>query len=294
VTVGRWAPLAGSGTVIGMDAGGSGTRAVVVRDGVVVSRPTEGPANALLHPDAVERLAALVRASGADLAGLGLPGVRTVAQADELAGRLNELTGRAVTVSDDAETALLGAFGGAPGIIVIAGTGSVAYGWDGERCARAGGHGYLLGDEGGGYWLGREAVRASLAARDRIGPRTLLCRDVEAAFGSLDAAVATVHSRPTDRGLLAGLATAVSRAAVAEDPVAVDIVGRAAAVLAGLVEAVQERLGPLPACGVGRVLADTPVAEALASRIELTAAAGPPELGAALLAVRGRLGMVTG
>ena len=58
---------------------------------------------------------------------------------------------------------------GAPGIVVIAGTGSVALGWDGERFARSGGHGFLLGDEGSAYWIGREAVRSALRFEEQAG-----------------------------------------------------------------------------------------------------------------------------
>ncbi len=287
----RWPALVGAGTVVGVDAGGSGTRAVVVHDGAVGTRLDAGPANALLHPDAAERLAALVVESGARRGGVGLPGLRTRAQAEELTGRISALAGVPVAVSDDARTALLGAFGGEPGIIVIAGTGSVALGWDGRRTARAGGHGFLLGDEGGGYWLGREAVRAALAAHDG-GPGTVLTGLVDEELGGPDAAVAAVHGRPTDRGLLAGLAPAVAEAAGAGDPVAADIVARAADALAALVDAVRDRLGPLRVSGIGRVLGPGPVAEELGRRVDLRAPLGPPELGAAVLAARGGLDVV--
>src|SRR4051794_37647635 len=144
---------------IGVDAGGTGTRAIVMRGDEVVDRLTDGPLNVLLHADALDRLARLIVSAGAAEAGLGLAGVRTPAEAARIAGVLQARTGAAVAVADDAESALLGAFAGASGIVVIAGTGSAAYGRsaDGRPC-RVGGHGYLLGDEGGGYWIGSQAI----------------------------------------------------------------------------------------------------------------------------------------
>ena len=66
-------------------------------------------------------------------------------------------------IVSDADAALEGAFGGGPGIIVIAGTGSIALGKDTlGNTARSGGYGHLLGDEGSGFWIGREALRKCL------------------------------------------------------------------------------------------------------------------------------------
>ena len=199
---------------VGVDAGGTGSRAVVVRAGTVVERRDLGPLNVLLHADAVDRLARLVTAVGAVEAGFGLAGVRSPADADRLAAELAERTGARVAVGDDADAALAGAFRGAPGIVVIAGTGSGAVGRDAAgRNARAGGHGYLLGDEGSGYWIGREAVRAALRAADGTGPPTVLAALVQEAFGSLVGAEQQVHQRPADRQLLTRLVPAVAAAA---------------------------------------------------------------------------------
>ena len=72
---------------------------------------------------------------------------------------------RAVRVMPDAQAAALGALDGEPGVLVLSGTGSIVVGHDGRgHWARAGGFGPLLGDEGSGFWLGREWVRA------RTGP----------------------------------------------------------------------------------------------------------------------------
>ena len=199
---------------VGVDAGGTGSRAVVVRDGVVVARRDLGPINVLLHADAVDRLAAAVTEAGAAAAGFGLAGLRSDEHARELTAELVRRTGARIVVGDDTDAALAGAFAGRPGIVVIAGTGSGAAGRDGAgRTVRVGGHGFLLGDEGGGYWIGREAVRAALRAADGTGPPTALTELVRRAFDSLTGAETLVHQRPTDRQLLSRLVPLVAAAA---------------------------------------------------------------------------------
>jgi N-acetylglucosamine kinase-like BadF-type ATPase len=86
-------------------------------------------------------------------------GVWTPAERSGLRRRLRRVAGR-VEVISDAEGALLGALGGRPGLLVLAGTGSIVLGRDHRgRLARAGGLGPLLGDEGSAFWLGREWLR---------------------------------------------------------------------------------------------------------------------------------------
>ncbi|MGH3247771.1 MAG: BadF/BadG/BcrA/BcrD ATPase family protein, partial [Trebonia sp.] len=107
----------------------------------------------------------------------------------------------------DGETAWLGAFGTAPGIAVFAGTGSGALGCDGERWARAGGHGFLLGDEGSAYWIGRATANATLRWEDGMGgSRALRDAVVKVAGSGLAAVVAEVHAHPAERVLLTRLA----------------------------------------------------------------------------------------
>ena len=274
-----------TGTVrIGVDAGGTGTRAVVTRDGVVVDRLSGGPLNVLLHNDALDRLALMIGSSGATEAGLGLAGVRSPLEADRIAAELEVRTGAAVAVADDAESALLGAFDGAPGIVVIAGTGSAAYGRSaGRRSVRVGGHGYLLGDEGGGYWIGNQAARRALTSFDGTGPalpglESLVCKHFS--LDEVGEVEGIVYSAPTDRAALAGL---VPSLALSDDPAVADIFTSAAEGLAALVTAVRDRLGLLPVAMIGGVW-NVP---AVRSRfVELTGAIDPlhpPEWGALLL-----------
>ena len=198
--------------VLGVDAGGTGTRAVVVEGGSVVDVIDIGAMNVVLHADSVDRIAALIGQTRVHAAGLGLAGVQSEADAQRVVDALRLFTDVPVAVTDDSEAALIGAFGGSPGIVVIAGTGSIACGRN-ERgeLRRIGGHGFLLGDEGGGYWIGREVMRAVLRADDGSGPQTALTDVVEAAFGSdLHDVIRRIHSAPADRALLAGLVQAAA------------------------------------------------------------------------------------
>jgi glucosamine kinase len=264
---------------VGVDAGGTGSRAVVVRDGTVVERRDLGPINVLLHADAVDRLAAAI--AGADGAGLGLAGLRSAEDAGRIAAELTGRTGVRVAVGDDTDAALAGAFAGGPGIVVIAGTGSGAAGRAGGvhagPASRVGGHGFLLGDEGGGYWIGRQAVAAALRAADGTGPPTALTAVVEAAFGSLTGAEQQVHRAPADRGLLARLVPAV---AATDDPLAAGLLAEAGNHLADLADALRARLGPLPVAGVGGIFRCAPVRAAFTARTGAVDPLEPPELGA--------------
>jgi len=271
------------GPVLGVDAGGTDCRAVLVQDGEIVDRRRLGPLNVLLHGDAVDRLAELIRQTGAVAAGLGLAGIRTAADAARVAAELRERTGVPVAVGDDTEAALAGAFRGGPGLVVIAGTGSSALGVNGEgRTARVGGHGFLLGDEGGGYWIGREAVRAALRSADGTGPPTALAVAVRGAFGGLTAAVQEVHARPTDRRLLSQLVPAVTTLAQPPeaDTEAARILVEAGDHLVRLAAAIQDRLGSVPVAMAGGIFQSVPVRRRFVAATAATEPAEPAEIGA--------------
>jgi len=285
------AALAGSsmlpdlpGRILGIDAGGSGTRVVLLQNGTVTARPAGPPMNALLTDGFAAHLRHIVEAADATAAGIGLPGIRQPSRARELSEALTRQTGCPVHVTGDAESARAGAFPGAPGLVVIAGTGSAAYGWNGDSSVQAGGHGFLLGDEGSAYWIGRAAVRAALRFQDQMGGSEPIHRAVIRAAGkSLDALVSDVCTHPAERDRLTALAPAVT-ALAAEDPVARKISLKAARHLAGLAGSIRRRLGPLPVAGAGGVF-DAPV---IWDRFaELTGAVRPAAtaaVGAALLA----------
>lgn len=275
------------GRLLGIDAGGSATRAVIVADGQVTERFTAPPINALLSLDLTGRLAELISAAGATAAGVGVPGLRSPADAAELGAELTSRAGHPVRVTWDGETAWLGAFCAEPGIAVFAGTGSGALGCDGDRWARAGGHGFLLGDEGSAYWIGRAAANAALRWEDGMGGSAALRDAVVAASGrDLAGLVEDVHSHPAERRRLASLAP-VATALAGQDEAARRIALEAAGHLAGLAAAVRRRLGPLPVCGMGGVLSAPVIWDRFAELTGAVRPLAPPEVGAALLAGRG-------
>jgi glucosamine kinase len=273
-----------SGRLLGIDAGGSATRLVLVTDGRVVQRQTAPPMNALLTRDLENRLLELIRTVDATAVGIGMPGLRSLRKTVRLQEELSREAGCPVYIADDGETALLGAFGAAPGVAVFAGTGSGATGYNGERWARAGGHGFLLGDEGSAYWIGRTAVNAALRWEDGMGGSAAIHRAVIEASGcDLATLVDHVHSRPAERGRLALLAPVVTELA-AKDDGARDIARQAAGHLVELAEAVRRVLGPLPVSGLGGVLRAPAIWDRFAELTGAVRPLAPPEIGAALLA----------
>ena len=241
---------------LGVDAGGTKTRAVLLdAEGRVLAEAVAGPGNLLAVGAAVagESLRSVVeelrvkglRMAGGELAGahFGVAGVGRPGD-EERVRRLVEGLGLPCEfgVSDDARVAFH-SVAEPPGVVLICGTGSiaVAYGVDGRE-VRAGGHGYLLGDEGSGYWIGREALRAALRAEDGRGAATGLVEVVPAVlgYGSLRATVSAVYAGEVGRDRLAALARHVLEV---EDPVVAGISAEAAAELALAVRAVVARLG---------------------------------------------------
>lgn len=157
--------------------------------------------------------------------------------------RLSQLT--AVLVVNDALIALEAGVGSGPGIVVVAGTGSIAYGRDGKgRAARSGGWGYVLGDEGSGYWLGRHALQAVMRAADGRGVPTSLTAGVLAHFGLRQAPdlVHEIYARPLAPAAIAGLSGLVLSAAQDGDGVAEHIVDTGAAELTAAALAVAKQL----------------------------------------------------
>lgn len=203
--------------------------------------------------------AACVGATG--LAGLANPGRPLVE------GWLAELVAPEHTrVVGDIVTNLAGASGGRPGVVVIAGGGSAAWGTDGQGNEHmAGGWGHLLGDEGSGYDLGRQAIVAAARAADGRGPATALVALVPQHFGkeALSQVRGAVYSGELGRPQIASLAPVVTQAAVSGDKVAATLVqyaGRelalAAAVVARGLRQGDERVGVYP---TGGVLAARPI-----------------------------------
>ena len=299
-------PVLAGRRLLGIDPGGSGTRVVLLAGGQVTDLAPGPPMNALLTAGIAEQLEKIIRDASPDAAGIGLPGLRE----DLTAGfseALRERTGCPVVVTSDGETARSGAFLGGPGVVVIAGTGSCAVGWDGVQSARAGGRGFLLGDEGSAYWIGRQAASLALYREDGMGGSEALRQAVISATGStLEELITKVNTRPAERAVLTVLAPVVT--ALAEtDPSARLIAEEAADHLVTLVRAVRSRLpssgpssaggtstagggssagGPLPVAGIGGVFKSALIWDRFAAATGAVRPLASPAVGAALLAAR--------
>jgi glucosamine kinase len=147
-------------------------------------------------------------------------------------------------VTTDAEAALLDAFGMGAGLLVIAGTGSIAWGRAADgTVARCGGWGPLLGDEGSAWAIGRDALTAIARHSDGRGPTTRLGEHVIPALGLREAPDLVGWMDDAPRADVAAIAPLVLQAASGDD-VAAAIVARATRHLVDHVRAVQRRLAP--------------------------------------------------
>jgi N-acetylglucosamine kinase-like BadF-type ATPase len=150
-----------------------------------------------------------------------------------------------VVVVNDALVALVAGAGHTPGIVIIAGTGSIVYGRNARfEAARAGGWGHIIGDEGSGYWIGREALGAIMRAVDGRGPETRLTEEVLAHFGISDTSrlPRIVYDRELPRMSVAALGPIVQQARELGDAVAAGILERAADELVLAARSVATRL----------------------------------------------------
>jgi N-acetylglucosamine kinase len=150
-----------------------------------------------------------------------------------------------MTVTHDALIALAGATAGEPGIIAISGTGSIAFGRNAAgRSARAGGWGYIFGDEGGGFDLTRQALRAALRFEEGWGPPTALHRMLLDAFGGKDASdlLHRFYTTEFPRPQIAGFSRLVDEAARQGDAIARDLLNSAGQQLASITSAVRSQL----------------------------------------------------
>jgi glucosamine kinase len=150
-----------------------------------------------------------------------------------------------VLVVNDALIALVAGAGDAPGIVLIAGTGSIAYGRSAAgEAARAGGWGHMIGDEGSGYWIGREALAAVMRAGDGRGPATGLTGEVLAHFSVSDVSrlPRIVYDRELPRVAVAELGPFVQRMGEQGDAVATRILERAVDELVLAAQSVATRL----------------------------------------------------
>lgn len=249
--------------LVGVDAGATRCRALAASDaGDIVGRGEAGPANPhnVGPTAAAEEIARAVRRATrdhpADSAVAGVAGTEDPVLRESLRATLQKARiGERLHLYSDAAAALDGAFLGGPGIVVIAGTGAVAWGRDAQgREARAGGWGHQLDDAGSGHYIGRRGLAAVLRAHDRRGLATALTPRLleELHVAQPQELVRAIRSMaPSD---VAALAASVLETAATGDAVAVRIVQAAADELARAAAAVWDRLSfppGSPVAGVG-------------------------------------------
>lgn len=238
---------------LGIDGGGSKTSCAIGDDacllatggagGCNVVRLGEETARANLHA-AVEQAcrAANVEARAIGHAVVGVAGAASVARhATFLGGVLRDLGIAEVQVVGDNVIAMEAAFAGLPGVVVVAGTGSIAFGRNSRgETARAGGYGFAISDEGSGHWIGKKMVNAALrshdAGRDDLLHAVLSCWNIS----SVDELVQQSNGHP--RPDFAQLFPRVAELAIAGDAIASGILGDAGRELAGLADIVMRRL----------------------------------------------------
>ncbi|WP_309073147.1 BadF/BadG/BcrA/BcrD ATPase family protein [Paenarthrobacter sp.] len=245
------APEAVNGTVIGLDIGGTKTRGVRFEDGSPVRDESAGSSNVqnVSREVAAANLAELFGKIGGghiDQVYAGAGGIDTDEDAQALVDLIApHAPGARITVVHDSRL-LLAAGGASKGVAVIAGTGSAAWGKnDAGEEARAGGWGYLLGDEGSGYWLGREAVRHSLRRMNQGLEPDRLSRALMDSVGVEEPGklIALFHSPDTGRRYWAQQARLVVEAADAGDETSQALVEQAGRDLAELAEQAVRQLG---------------------------------------------------
>lgn len=268
----------------GIDAGASHTEAVVSDESLRPAARWRGLGAAMQPGRAAQSarvildvLSLALEASGLgtepDSLVVGATGAGRKEAQEELAGALQAALGEATTVkvTTDAEIALASAFGEWPGVVVMAGSGSIAYarGPEGEQW-RSGGLGWQFGDEGSGFWLGSEAISAIGRAVDGRGPETNLTALIQAETGTGSVAGTMQWAGKADRSQLARLARTVCTAAKSGDSVASELVERAASSLADHVSTLVRKYpgGSVKvALGGGLLSHDSPVRHVLDSII---------------------------
>jgi N-acetylglucosamine kinase-like BadF-type ATPase len=287
--------------VAGIDGGQSSTVALVGdASGRIVGRGVAGPADEVGAGPASTRMHdALAGALAEAVADAELP-AETRFQAivagvsgyeGRIFGRAPDLPATRFVLMHDAPVAHAGALAGAPGVIVIAGTGSVVYGTDGRRGRTIGGWGYLFGDEGSAFWLVREALAALMHAEDDVEKSE--CAEARAAcayFGqpSLRHVARAFYGGEIGRDRLASFAPQVLRFERFR-PIAERGAGRLAELVG---DAIAGGAHPAVACVGG--MFDDPAFRArvydgiaaLGGSVEIVTPRGEPAAGALLLAYR--------
>jgi glucosamine kinase len=268
--------------LIGADVGGTKTAVAVSEDDKIVGR-ADGPGAAVRPGRALASASTIIevvrqalsvagRLSGDTLV-VGAAGAGREPERDELRTAIrNENLASTVVVTTDIDIALAAAFSEGPGIVVSAGTGSVAVGRDasGKR-HRMGGYGWQMGDEGSGYAIGRAALGAVSRAVDGRSPRTALSERILTATRSADFDALIRWAAGASAAEVAALAPHVLAVAANGDPLAKGITDYAARELSQLAICLVPRMDiapPVPVALTGGLLGqDQPLRRTLLAKL---------------------------
>ena len=297
------------GHVLGVDGGGSATRSVIIStEGEVLATAEAGPSNPITIGaeralanilEAVDEASARCGVHEFLASRLGVAGTDRSRLRQELLDGMRPSFGDTAIVSD-AASALAGGTGCRPGVVVIAGTGSIAYGENGlGETARAGGWGWKLGDEGSGYTIGLKAIMAALRAQDGRGPETVLKQKIVShlGLGRLEDIIDWVYEPGREPRGIAYLVPLVREAEAEGDEAAALVMAEAGADLGFVANAVIRRLGmsgefPVSLNGgvfkqpSGYIIAFEEVVRREAPECALIKPRMPPLLGSGLLALK--------
>ena len=241
---------------LGIDGGGSKTSCVIGDENSLRGKGASAGSNVVRvgERQARESLSAAIRQACAtanitpaqiDRTCVGIAGGARPEIAAVIRRLLSEFVAGEIEVVGDMVIALEAAFGSGPGVIVIAGTGSIAYGRNGEgTIARAGGWGFAISDEGSGHWIGRRAVEASMRAYDEAGNKSAstLFESIMKSWAVKTREQVVVGANAAPAPDFAALMPAVLSAADAGDATARAVLTQAGAELASLAKIVIRRL----------------------------------------------------
>jgi glucosamine kinase len=268
------------GFYLGIDGGGTKTRCILADETTVLAKAMTGGCSMIRHGEqqvrealhsAIHQVCAIARITPNQIHAIciGVTGAGRAEIAAKIRSILAELAPQVapanVEVVGDTVIALEAAFGVGPGVIAIAGTGSIVYGRDAAgHTARAGGWGFAISDEGSGYWIGRRAISAILNAHDQGLETTLTAMVFQAwKMSSIDELV--LAGNATTAPDFPRLFPIVLRASDEKDAVARDLLVEAGAELARIAAIVMRRLAPnapkamLPVATTGSVFRQSQV-----------------------------------
>ncbi|HYA18792.1 MAG TPA: BadF/BadG/BcrA/BcrD ATPase family protein [Bryobacteraceae bacterium] len=296
---------------LGVDGGQSTTTAVIGdENGKTIGWATAGPCNHVAADEARAKFLRVMReciSQAAARAGLEPVGDRwpfraaclgmSGGTADKSALLRELLISDHILITDDPDIALAGALSGEPGIVVISGTGSIAFGRNARgETARVGGWGYIYGDEGSGFDIAREGLRAVMREYENWGGHTTLTPAYLNATGAADPfeLLHLFYTPEWPRARVAQLAKLVDRAAEEGDPVALGILHQAARQLAMQAQSVRRRLfadgEPARSSWAGGVFESPILLDRFRELLSLEGECAPPRhgpaIGALLLAYR--------